>query len=95
MERPMLVTQIGEKREFKGSDGSTIKALDVVLTDGINIITASAFDKTVQKIEDNHLQEGTLVNANLLFYVTTTKSEKGEFLSQRVRLDNYGVLALP
>lgn len=91
----LVVSQIGEKREFTGNDGSKITACDIVLTDGTNTFVASAFDKVQQKIAETPLQVGTVINANLSFFLTKVNSEKGEFFSQKVRLESFGIMILP
>ena len=95
MEKLMIVTSVSEAREFKGNDGSMVKAIDVTLSDGINTIIASAADKRAQRIIDHPLAIGSLLNVDLTFSIVNVKSEKGEFASQRVRLNDFGVIVSP
>lgn len=92
----MFVTSQAEAREFEATqNGQTIKvkAVDVTLSDGINTIVASAYDKKAQQLIDHPLKAGTFLNADLTFSVRKTKNEKGEWSVQQVRLNNYGVIA--
>lgn len=95
MEKLMIVTSISEVREFKGNDGSPVKAVDLTLSDGINTIIASAVDKKAQRIIDHPIPLGSLIFTVLNFNVVNVKTEKGEFVSQRVKLVEFGILANP
>lgn len=89
-----IVTSQSEAREF-GSDSEKIKAVDVTLSDGINTIVCTAFDKKAQQLVDHPLKAGCMINADLSFTVRTVKNDKGEWPVQQVRLNNFGVLVDP
>ena len=95
MEKIMTVASVSEVREFKGNDGNMVKVIDVTLSDGINTIIASAVDKKAQHIIDHPIAIGALVQADFTFSVSVVKTEKGEFPTQRVRLNAYGVIVSP
>lgn len=95
MEKLMIVTSVSEVREFTGNDGSKVKALDITLSDGINTIVAGATDKRAQRIIDHPIKIGSLLNVDLTFSIVNVKSDKGEFASQRVRLNDFGVIVAP
>ena len=95
MEKIMIVTSVSEAREFTGNDGSKIKAMDITLSDGVNSIVASAVDKRAQRIIENPIKIGSLLNVDLTFYIQNVKSDKGEFASQRVRLNDFGIIVAP
>lgn len=90
----LIVVSQAAAREFQGSDG-TVKVVDLNLSDGINQFLVSAFDKQAQRLIDNPLAAGSLINADLQFSVRNYKTEKGEFTSQQVRLAAYGVIVNP
>lgn len=94
MEKMLIVVSQAAAREFQGSDG-TVKVVDLNLSDGINQFLVSAFDKQAQRLIDNPLSAGSLINADLQFSVRNYKTEKGEFASQQVRLAAYGVIVNP
>lgn len=84
-----------EAREFKSTTSGkeeTVKVVEVTLGNGLNLFTASAFDKQAQRLIDHPVNAGALVVADLIFSVRTAKTEKGEFPVQQVRLANYSVL---
>lgn len=94
----LIVSSQSPVREFDSVEKGQsvkIKVVDVVLTDNINSFVASAFDKTAQRIQDNPLKVGSLIKADLGFSVRTVKTEKGEFMSQNVRLNNFGIIVEP
>lgn len=92
----MVVSQ-ATAREFQGTSNgqpSTVKVVDVTLSDGINQFICSAFDKLAQRLIDHPLKTNAFINADLQFSVRTGKTEKGtEFAVQQVRLANYGIIA--
>ncbi|MBO7629010.1 MAG: hypothetical protein J6S87_03565 [Bacteroidales bacterium] len=96
MEKYFVVVSQSEARQFDGkSDGqsTTIKAVDVLLSDGINQIIASAYDKKAQQLIDKPLKPGAFINADLTFSTKEVKTEKSAWLSQQVRLNNYAVIS--
>lgn len=92
MEKILIVVSVSEQREFQSKDGENVKALDVTLSDGLNTFIASAVDKRAQQMIDHPVKPGSLINADLTFNVTSVKSERGEFPTQRVSLRSYSVL---
>lgn len=94
----LIVVNQSPVREFDSVEKGQsvkIKVVDVVLTDNINSFVASAFEKVAQRMQDTPLKAGALIKADLAFSVRTVKSEKGEFMSQNVRLNNFGIIVEP
>ena len=92
MEKMMILVSVSEPRTFKGTDGNDVKAIDLVLSDGVNSITTSAIDKKAQRIIDHPLNIGSMLNVDFTLYTNTVKNDKGEFVTQKVRLNDFGVI---
>ena len=88
-----FVTKQETAREFSSNQGGEkIKAVDLQLSDGINQLVATAYDKKAQQLIDHPLAVGTLINADITLSVrmVKTKDDK-EFPQTQVRLNNYGL----
>ena len=92
MEKILIVASASEPREFNGQDGNPVKAVDLVLTDGINTFVASAVDRVAQRLIDKPLPAGTLVNANLEFKVRVVDKDGRQFSVQQVSLKEIGAM---
>ena len=88
----LFLESVSPVREFTGSDGSTVKAVDVVLTDRINKFSATAYDKQAQQIIDHPISPNSLLSVDLTFNAKAVKTEKGDFMSNNIRLNSYGVM---
>ena len=99
MEKLLMVVSQATAREFQGTSNgqpSTVKVVDVTLSDGINQFLVSAFDKQAQRLIDEPLKAGGMINADLQFSIRKSKNEKGVETSwQHVRLANYGIIVNP
>lgn len=87
----MFVIRQESARSFKSSNGEEVKAVDLLLSDSVNELVATAYDKRAQQLIDHPLPQGALINADITFSVRTVKTEKGEFSQTQVRLNNYGL----
>lgn len=92
MEKLLIVASASEPREFNGQDGNAVKAIDLVLTDGINTFVVSAVDRLAQRLIDKPLPVGTLVNANMEFKVRVVEKEGRQFSVQQVSLKEIGAM---
>ena len=70
----------------------TVDAVDVLLTDGLNNFVATAFEKEAIRLKENPLPKGSWVMVDLAFNVRTSKTDKGEYSYQQVRLNKYVAL---
>lgn len=92
MEKLMFVIRQESARSFKSSNGDEVKAVDLALSDGVNEMVATAYDKRAQQLIDHPLPQGALINADITFSIRTVKTEKGqEFAQTQVRLNGYGL----
>lgn len=96
MEKLLVVVSQGATREFESSKNGakeSVKAVDLILVDGINTFAASAFGAVAQRLTDHPLNNGAMITAELVFSVRNVKTERGsEFAQQNVTLSNYGIL---
>lgn len=70
----------------------TVDAVDVLLTDGLNNFVATAFEKEAVRLKEKPLEKGGWVMVDLTFNVRTSKTDKGEYSYQQVRLNKYVAL---
>lgn len=88
----MLLFVVGQEnqRVFSSTQNGqsvTVDAVDVLLTDGINNFVATAFEKEALRLKEKPLEKGGWAMVDMLFTVRTSKTEKGEFSYQQVRLN--------
>lgn len=88
----LFLESISPAREFTGSDGQTVKAVDVVLTDRLSKFAATAYDKQAQYLIDHPLKPNTLLSVDLSFNAKAVRTEKGEFMSNNIRLNSFGIM---
>lgn len=95
MEKLLIVCSQENVRTFEmGRDGRNeiVKAVDVVLTDGLNNFLCTAFDKEAQRLIDKPLEKGAWVSVDMTFAVRTAKTEKGERAFQQIKLNKFVAL---
>jgi len=80
-----------KEREFKSNSGEDVVAVEVHLTDGLNSVVATAYEKTAQRLIKEPLAAGLLIQADITLYESTVKTEKGEFARNNVKLNNYAI----
>ena len=80
-----------EARTFKSNQGEDVTAVEVHLSDGLNSVVATAYDKMADKLIKEKLAPGTLVETDITLYESVVKTEKGEFARNNVKLNNYAV----
>lgn len=95
MEKMLIVCSQENVRtlEFE-RDGrkESVKAVDLVLTDGLNNFLCTAFDKEAQRLLDRPVKAGDWISVDLVFSVKTSKTDKGERAFQQIRLNKFVVL---
>lgn len=67
----------------------TIKAVDLVLTDGLNMYLVTAFEKEAQRLLEHPAPKGGWIRVDLSFVVRTSKTERGERAFQSIRLNKF------
>ncbi len=88
----LFLESTGPVREFTGTDGQVVKAVDVVLTDRLSKFAVTAYDKQAQLLIDHPIKPNTLMSVDLSFNVKVVNSEKGDFKSNLIRLNNFGIM---
>jgi len=88
----LFLESVSPAREFTGSDGQVVKAVDVVLTDRLSKFAATAYDKQAQHLIDHPIKPNSLLNVDLTFNAKAVRSEKGEFMSNNIRLNSYAIM---
>lgn len=92
MQGMFILSAQAEPRTFKATkDGqeTTVKVIDLTLTNGIDTLLASAFDQQAQRLIDNPVALGSTLMCDISLSIKTTKEEKA---FQSVRLSNFAVL---
>lgn len=95
MQGMFILSAQAEPRTFKVTkDGqeTTVKVIDLTLTNGIDTLLASAFDQWAQRLIDMPVEIGSTLMCDISFSIKTTKEEKA---FQSVRLNNFAVLYGP
>lgn len=90
----MMLIVVGQENQRKfdvESKGqrTTCDAVDVLLTDGLNNFVATAFEKEAIRIKEMPLEKGGWVMVDLTFNVRTSKTDKGEFSYQQIRINRF------
>ena len=92
MQGMFILSAQAEPRTFKVTkDGqeTTVKVIDVTLTNGIDTLLASAFDQQAQRLIDNPVTVGSTLMCDISLSIKTSKEDKA---FQSVRLNNFAVL---
>lgn len=95
MEKLLIVCSQESERKFEvDREGrkETVKAIDLVLTDGINNFLCTAYEKEAQRLIDKPLEKGSWVAVDLSFSVKTSKTEKGDRAFQQIRINKFCAL---
>ena len=95
MQMKLIVCGQENQRTFnsvQNGQNVTVDAVDVLLTDGLNNFVATAFEKEAIRLKENPLAKGSWVMVDLAFNVRTSKTDKGEYSYQQVRLNKYVAL---
>lgn len=92
MEKLLIVVGQENQRSFnsvQNGQNVTCEAVDVLLTDGLNNFVATAFEKEAVRLKEHPLKKGGWLMCDLVFTVRTSKTDKGEYSFQQVRLNKY------
>lgn len=90
MQMYLVVVGQENQRSFNSTQNgqsTTVDAVDVLLTDGINNFVATAYEKEAIRLKEHPLERGAMVSVDISFSVRTSKTEKGEYSFQQVRLN--------
>ena len=93
----MMLICVGQENQrtfnsVQNGQNVTVDAVDVLLTDGLNNFVATAFEKEAVRLKEKPLERGGWVMVDLAFTVRTSKTERGEYSYQQVRLNKYVAL---
>lgn len=95
MQMMLICVGLENQRTFnsvQSGQNVTVDAVDVLLTDGLNNFVATAFEKEAVRLKEKPLEKGGWVMVDLAFNVRTSKTDKGEYSYQQVRLNKYVAL---
>lgn len=95
MEKLLIVCSQESERSFeieREGRREMLKAIDLVLTDGLNNFLCTAYEKEAQRLIDKPLEKGTWISVDLSFSVKTAKTEKGERAFQQIRVNKFCAL---
>lgn len=93
----MFLVVVGQENQrsfnsVQNGQSTTVDAVDVLLTDGINNFVATAYEKEAIRLKEHPLEKGGMASVDLSFSVRTSKTEKGEYSFQQVRLNRIVML---
>lgn len=92
MQGMFILSAQAEARAFKVTkDGqeTTVKVIDLTLTNGIDTLLASCFDQQAQRLLDFPVALGSTLMCDISLSIKTSKEDKA---FQSVRLNNFTVL---
>lgn len=92
MEKLLIAVGQENQRSFssvQNGQNVTCEAVDVLFTDGLNNFVATAFDKEAIRLKEHPLKKGSWYMCDLVFTVRTSKTERGEYSFQQVRLNKF------
>ena len=71
----MKIEKIGEVRNFQNARGEQSTAIELEMSQGSDSVVCTAFDKMVEIVNQKNLVAGSLVWADLRFYVSGSEKK--------------------